>query len=193
MLPNARFPYYVACLLSAVALCLATARCSSDSTTSTPSPNGGHAGEAPIGAAGEPNGGNSGAPNGNGGAAGQSEPADVIPDLNGCTTATYEDFGAADATRTIGIATMGLSFTPKCMTIRVGQTVRWEGSLATHPLAPGNPDHPDAGSPNSPITETTTGSSAEFTFDSAGTFPYYCEVHSFGAGMGMAGAVHVQP
>jgi len=86
-----------------------------------------------------------------------------------------------------------LSFTPPCLTIRVGQTVRWEGSLATHPISPGNPDHPDAGSPDSPIVETSSGQSVEFTFNNAGTFPYYCEIHSFGSGEGMAGVVHVKP
>jgi plastocyanin len=73
---------------------------------------------------------------------------DVIPDFNGCTTAAYEDRRAPGASRTIAIASMGLSFTPKCLLIAVGQTVRWEGALSAHPLAPGNSDHPDAGTAN---------------------------------------------
>jgi plastocyanin len=79
------------------------------------------------------------------------------------------------------------------MVVAVGQTVRWEGALSAHPLAPGNADHPDAGSANSPIVATSSGTSVEFTFSAPGTFPYECQVHSFGDGKGMAGVVHVAP
>jgi plastocyanin len=149
------------------------------------------AGASPEGAAGDSGAaGASAAAGSEAGAAGSA--AEVIPDFNGCTAAAYEDDRAASAARIIGIATEGgLNFTPKCMTIAVGQTVRWEGSLAAHPLAPGNIDHPEAGSPDSPIVVTSSGSSVEFTFNSAGTFPYVCQVHSFGDGLGMAGVVHV--
>jgi plastocyanin len=78
------------------------------------------------------------------------------------------------------------------MIIAAGQTVRFEGSLSAHPLAPGNADDEAAGSPNNPITATSSGNSVEFTFDEPGTFAYFCELHSFGAGMGMAGAIHVR-
>lgn len=78
------------------------------------------------------------------------------------------------------------------MIIAVGQTARFEGSLTAHPLARGTPESLTAGSPGNPIATTATGSSVEFTFSSAGTFPYHCTVHSFGAGMGMAGSIHVR-
>lgn len=110
-----------------------------------------------------------------------------------CTASDYQDESAPDATRVIGIATEGLSFSPPCLTIKVGQTVRWESSLGAHPLAPGNPDDPNAGSAGNPIVETGSGQSVEFAFPAAGTFAYYCELHAFGNGQGMAGSVHVKP
>lgn len=112
--------------------------------------------------------------------------------FNGCSADTYEDRSADGAERVVQIAVEGLKFTPPCLQIAAGQSVRFDGSLASHPLAPGNPDDHAAGSPNSPIVATSSGRSVEFTFEAAGTYPYYCELHSFGAGMGMAGAIYVR-
>lgn len=133
--------------------------------------------------------------------AAQSEPTDAgrsadaaldIPDFNGCTAADYEDRSADDASRVISIVGGGLTYSPKCLIIAAGQTVRWEGSLSAHPLAPGRPDDAAAGSPSSPILETSTGKSVAFSFAAAGTFPYYCTIHAFGEGQGMAGSIHVR-
>jgi len=112
--------------------------------------------------------------------------------LNGCDPADYEDGSAEDSDRVVQIGAEGLKFTPPCLRVAVGQTVTFEGSLTAHPIAPGNADDNAAGSPNNPILATSTGRSVAFTFESAGTFPYYCELHSFGAGMGMAGAIYVR-
>lgn len=155
---------------------------------------GGNAGSAEGGASGEASASRAGA---GGAAAGQAgatdEPTNTIPVFNGCSAADYENLSANDAPRIIAIATQGLSFTPPCLIIKAGQTVRWEGSLSSHPLAPGNPDDAEAGSAANPIQETSSGQSVEFAFPDAGTFPYYCELHSFGDGQGMAGVVHVEP
>jgi plastocyanin len=112
--------------------------------------------------------------------------------LNGCDTDSYVDGSADDAERVVQIGADGLKFTPPCLQIASGQTVTFEGSLTAHPIAPGNPDDAAAGSAKSPIEAVSTGRSVAFTFDSAGTFPYYCELHAFGAGMGMAGAIYVR-
>lgn len=205
-------------LALSLALSLACAHCGSDAGDSgadsyagssahagTSPSTGGHAGSALGGAgnagnaaeggasgeASSPPAGAGGETAAQGGAGG--EPADAIPDFNGCVAADYEDQSATDAPRIIGIATQGLSFTPPCLTIKAGQTVRWEGSLSSHPLAPGNPDDASAGSPDNPIRATSSGQSVEFEFPDAGTYPYYCELHSFGNGQGMAGVVHVKP
>jgi plastocyanin len=112
--------------------------------------------------------------------------------LNGCAKDAFEDRSATDAERVVQIAAEGLKFTPPCLEIARGQAVTFEGSLAAHPLAPGNPEDPSAGSPESPIEATSSGRSVAFTFEAAGTFPYFCELHAFGNGMGMAGAVYVR-
>lgn len=112
--------------------------------------------------------------------------------LNGCDPSAYEDRSGEDGERLVQIAAEGLKFTPPCLHIASGQTVTFQGSLTAHPLAPGNPDDNAAGSPDNPISATSSGRTVAFTFENAGTFPYYCELHAFGAGMGMAGAIYVK-
>jgi plastocyanin len=125
-------------------------------------------------------------------AAGAPPTDEALLTLNGCSADAYEDHSDPSAERVIQIAANGLTFTPKCLLIAPGQTARFEGSLSSHPLAPGNPENPNAGSAHTPIIATSSGMSVEFTFDSAGIFPYFCELHAFGNGMGMAGAVLVR-
>ncbi len=127
-----------------------------------------------------------------GSVAGAASMDDAPQELNGCAADAYEEHSGESDERVIQIAANGLSFTPQCLLIAAGQAVRFEGSLSSHPLAPGKPEDPSAGSPDSPIAETSSGMSVEFTFDSAGTFPYFCQLHAFGNGMGMAGAVLVR-
>ena len=110
--------------------------------------------------------------------------------VNGCTEGAFVE--TTDAKPTIFVGRDGLVFTPKCLTIAAGTTVRWEGSLAAHPVAPGNFEDAQAGSPGNPIQPTASGNSVEFTFTTPGTFAYYCELHSFGPGNGMAGVVFVR-
>lgn len=126
------------------------------------------------------------------GVAGAPETEDGPAELNGCKASAYEDASAKEAERVVQIGADGLVFTPRCITIAIGQTVTFEGSLAAHPLAPGNASDTAAGSPGNPIVQTRSGSSVEFTFDSAGTYPYFCELHGFGDGKGMSGAVFVR-
>lgn len=153
--------------------------CSSSSAPNAPaSDEGAGAGPGSAAAGGE-------------GGADRSAP-EPIPVFNGCEASDYEDDSAPGAARTIGVGVDGLVFTPKCMLIAVGQQVTFAGSFSSHPLAPGNPADPAAGSPDSPIVETSSGSKATFAFAAAGTFPYYCEVHAYGQGLGMTGVVHVR-
>jgi len=116
----------------------------------------------------------------------------IVMELNGCKPDDYEDHTAASDTRVIAIARSGLTYSPKCMTISAGQSVRWEGNLSAHPLAPGNPSDQNAGSPKTPVRETSTGKSVEFRFTKSGTYPYYCTMHAFGTGQGMAGVIQVR-
>jgi plastocyanin len=163
-------------------LALATINCSSSDDAGAPP------GETPMDAAGpEPDTGTD--PDSGTTDSGTTMDAGPAPmAVNGCTAAAFAEAAAP----TIFIGRDGLVFTPKCLTVAQGTTVRWEGSLTAHPIAPGNPDNPQAGSPGNPIQPTATGNSVEFTFTAPGTYPYYCELHSFGAGSGMAGAVFVR-
>ena len=113
--------------------------------------------------------------------------------LNGCKPDSFVDLSAEADERVVQIAVDGLVYTPPCTMIAVGQSVKFEGSLSAHPLAPGNANDAAAGSPANPITPTSSGSSAEFSFETSGTFPFYCELHGFGDGKGMAGAIYVRP
>ena len=117
---------------------------------------------------------------------------DTAEAFNGCAPEDYVDSSDPSADRVIAIAASGLTYTPKCMIIAPGQSVRWEGSLSAHPLAPGNPEDARAGSPDNPIQGTDTGRSVTFSFPAAGTFPYHCTLHAFGTGQGMAGAIQVR-
>lgn len=175
-------PWAYGCMLLMVAV--SSASCGGDDDDDTGDDAG--AGASANGGAGIGGGGSSG----NGGDASEGGAASLPAALNGCRAALYEDRTAADAERTIVAA--GVSYTPKCITIAAGQSVRWQGSLTAHPLAPGNPSDAAAGSADSPIVPTASGQAVEFTFETAGSYPYHCTVHAFGAGMGMAGVVHVR-
>lgn len=107
--------------------------------------------------------------------------------VNNCDPTTPEDH-TTDTTVTInfGGATVGLKYDPPCIKIKTGTAVTFMGAFPSHPLAGGNAGTLDAASP---IQETLSGSTATFTFPTAGTFPYYCEDHFSG---GMQGAVFVE-
>ena len=105
--------------------------------------------------------------------------------INGCTPATAMDLTAAGASRQI--VTVGNSYSPHCVRIKVGQSVTWTADFQVHPLSSGTPaGGPQAGSP---ITTTTSGNSKMFTFPAAGNFGFWCQVHT----TLMMGAVYVEP
>lgn len=107
--------------------------------------------------------------------------------LNGCDVATAEDH-TADAETTIGVT--GLKYTPPCIKIKAGNSVKFSATFATHPLVGGvvadNTLTPDA---MTPIAKTSTGTEVTFKFPDAGKFGFYCDVHGLS---GMMGAVFVQ-
>jgi plastocyanin len=95
--------------------------------------------------------------------------------LNGCTDSSYQDMTASGAT-----ITWDFTVSPKCVKIKTGQTVTWNGDLGTHPL------NPFGGDPGSPVPSTSTGNSAKGTFPTAGVFGFHCANHS-----SMLGAIKV--
>jgi plastocyanin len=108
--------------------------------------------------------------------------------LNGCTLATAVDH-TADAITTV--TQSGFAYTPQCIKIKAGKQVKIDANYAGHPLSQGavvnGTAFPEMGGP---IPHTTTGTTATFTFPSAGSFGYYCDFHY---GLGMYGAVFVVP
>jgi plastocyanin len=108
-----------------------------------------------------------------------SDPATTPTDggtgtVNGCST-------FADQTASGGAITWDFTVTPKCVKVKVGQSVTWTGDFATHPLAGFNGDTPN------PIV-TGSGGTSKITFPTAGTFGFHCQVHP-----SMLGAVQVVP
>lgn len=117
--------------------------------------------------------------------------SDTIPTLNNCAAADYADKSGANDSREIAFgAGNGFHYVPPCIIIARGQTVTFSGSFTSHPLAPGSIGNPTAGSPNSPIMSTTSGTTAGFTFPNAGTYPYICTAHAMS--QGMVGSIHVR-
>ena len=80
-------------------------------------------------------------------------------------------------------ATASLTFDPEDLTIEPGTTVRWVNESGIfHTVTPdGHNEWSSADLPN--------GATFEHTFDTEGTFPYYCDPHR---GQGMTGTITVQ-
>jgi plastocyanin len=96
-----------------------------------------------------------------------------------CAPEQFLDRTAPGADRDI-TWTVSITFDPeRCMEVRVGQQVRWNGSLGTHPLDPEGGDTPN------PIARHQDGL---VTFDAPGTFGYVCGNHPV-----MKGAIRVLP
>ncbi len=141
---------------------------------------GGAAGGSGGGAAGGSGGGSAGgSAGGSGGGSGQTT-------VNGCSS--YVDHTASNDSRTVTFTFP--AYTPPCMLVSAGQSVTFSGNFSFHPLTPGTaPSSSGAGSSNNPISLTSSGSTASFTFPTAGTYPYYCGNHE---GSGMFGSIRVQ-
>ncbi len=112
----------------------------------------------------------------------------VCSQINGCDPATAVDLtGMGSTTVTFG----GISYTPPCIKVSVGTGVTFDGDFTFHPLMGGEvvagAKVPAGSGPFVPITNT--GTTKTFTMSSAGTFPYYCDVHALS---GMTGVVFVQ-
>lgn len=74
--------------------------------------------------------------------------------------------------------TSTLWYDPSPATVAVGTTVTWINNDATlHTAVSGNPNDGPSGVFESPFL--TKGQTFEHTFDSAGTFDYYCTLHPF--------------
>ena len=100
----------------------------------------------------------------------------------GCST--FQDVTLGTATVSFGGAA-GIAYSPKCLKVKAGQMVTFQGGFGVHPLA-------QACGPAQVITNGT-GTQTAFTFSVAGTYGFYCTLHGSAAGTGMAGALLVVP
>ena len=80
-------------------------------------------------------------------------------------------------------------FNPLTANVTVGGTVTWNWSGSnqhnvtfTDPLSAGG---------TAPASTTQAGGSYQLTFNTAGTYDYYCTIHGTAQGVGMAGTVTV--
>ena len=80
----------------------------------------------------------------------------------------------------LDVSIVDKTFQPATTTVNVGDTVTWTVTQAIadpHSVTAGKPG--DTGTPlfDSGIKLHKDGDSYKFTFDKAGTYPYYCQVH----------------
>jgi plastocyanin len=101
----------------------------------------------------------------------------------GCSS--FTDLTAPTADRTIRLN--GESFSPKCIRIKVGQSVKYTGSFGDHPVR-------QSCGPTTVISGLGGGGNSTVTFSNAvGTYGYYCTAHGTASGGSMAGAIQVAP
>jgi len=86
--------------------------------------------------------------------------------------------GDASAATTHNVTMRDFSFTPKTLTINAGDTVRWVNQQGSHDVVASNGTFRSA----FPVQQFS------FTFNTAGTFNYFCTPH---AGFGMTGTITV--
>ncbi len=169
-------PRVLACGCFAVVLCVASVMvpsCSGSDSGDGGTPDSGRDGGSDAGPDGGPDAGPDGGP-------------DAGPQCPAVDTScpAYEDHTATGDGRTINFGgTFGLNYSPTCMKIARTQMVTFMGTFSTHPL------RQDCG-PAATITATTVGTTASFTFNTAGIYGYYCNNHR---GTGMVGAIQVLP
>jgi predicted lipoprotein with Yx(FWY)xxD motif/plastocyanin len=92
--------------------------------------------------------------------------------------------GQVASGNTVKINVQNFAFDPKSTTINAGTTVIWHNSDSVmHTVTS------DAGLFDSPLPG---GADFQFTFDKAGTYPYYCRPHGGPGGAGMSGVIIVK-
>ncbi|HYK23301.1 MAG TPA: FG-GAP-like repeat-containing protein, partial [Candidatus Acidoferrum sp.] len=99
---------------------------------------------------------------------------------------TFRPIGAIATTVSVTVGNGGFFFSPSSVTIHPGDTVQWSWSASGHSSTSGSPGMPN-GLWDSGILNM--GATFSHTFNSAGSFHYYCTPH--GQCCGMVGMVTV--
>src|SRR5450631_3632413 len=105
------------------------------------------------------------------------------------TIALFLAFGpavASGATVTVTVGDGGFQFSPPSVTIHPGDTVQWTWSASGHSSTSGSPGLPNGLWDSGVLNQ---GATFSHTFNTAGSFPYYCTPH--GSCCGMVGTVTV--
>ncbi len=105
--------------------------------------------------------------------------------LPASTATPADDAGDGQAPSTVLVGPSGAhAFLPATLTVPVGTTVQWFFSSAGHTVTSGVDGTPDgtfcspAATPSCATAPTSpAGATFEYTFTTAGTFPYYCVPH----------------
>ncbi len=92
---------------------------------------------------------------------------------------------AAPHAAAMNVTAKDYEFTPKTITINVGDTVTWTNEGQANHTVTASEGSFDSGN-------LTPGATFSHTFDKAGTYAYYCKYHGKPDGTGMAGTVVVQ-
>lgn len=116
--------------------------------------------------------------------------------LTGCATtysncSMYEDHTADSSPVVITIlGSPDYTYSPKCLKIHSGQTVRFSGDMSFHPLR-------KASCAPAGITDTSSGTQVDFVLSEVGVHGFWCGQHGADNGtgglFGMAGAIQVVP
>jgi plastocyanin len=101
--------------------------------------------------------------------------------VNGCSM--FADHTANNDARSIVWDFSVANDPDRCMQVKAGQTVTFNGNFQSHPLKDQGGD-----SPNPFASAAPMGNSAAVTFAAAGTFGFVCQFHA-----SMKGAILVVP
>jgi plastocyanin len=108
----------------------------------------------------------------------------------GCASEDFVVRTEANAERVVRFGNeLGARYAPRCLSIAVGQAVRFEGPFSTYSMSPRLPESLAIGAPYNPITYVMFNTSAEFSFPRAGDYIYS---NSPNASRGMTGLIRVR-
>lgn len=106
----------------------------------------------------------------------------TIAAFAGCTT--FEDRTAAGAERTVTF--QDFAYTPKCIRIKAGQALLFQGDFDRHPLV-------TSCGPSLPLDHRSGMTPASFVLSAPGRYGYYCLDHGNAVGEVMSASVDVVP
>ena len=140
-----------------------------------------------TGGSGGSTGGSGGSTGGSGGATGGAGGGGAVTPafMNIAPCSAESDYVKTDTIK----ATAVLKYSPACVQIKKGGSVKFDMMLDVHPL---KKSAMRGNTTDNPIMDTNTGTSASFTFPKSGFFAFFCMLHGgTDTGTGMAGVVWV--